>query len=359
MPNRLIPHNATKNDDTSTVCLCMIVKNERNILGRCLDSVSPYISTWVICDTGSTDGTQTFITEYFRGINLKGSLYDTPWVDFGYNRTDCLRRAQGVADFLLMLDADEVVVCSSRLHPFRGLTPAHHAYTVAMDGPLYYRVPILTIGNQKWTYTGVTHEHLVIDRKIHSVKEWNAFSLRHHADGNNRSTKYTRDIALLTSGIQSDSGNARYHFYLAESYKNLGRNQEAIAWYEKRISMGGWAEEVYYSMYQRARCTQLLKKENSTFEIDILPLYMAAFNYRPSRLEALCQVAVYYFTNAQYARAFGYCMLAYPACMSRKLPKDILFLSRRVYTCTFPHILIQSAKHLPGVTVPNWNQPDA
>ena len=340
-----------KRKTTVTVCLCMIVKNECKILKRCLDSVSPYISTWVICDTGSTDGTQDFIKEYFATKKVKGSLYNTQWVNFGQNRTECLRRAQGAAEFLLMLDADEVVACSSQLHPFRGLTSAHHAYTVAMDGPLYYRVPILTIGNQPWTYAGVTHEHLVIDRKVHSVKEWNAFKLHHHADGNNRSTKYTRDVALLTSGIHSDPNNARYHFYLAESYRNMERYQDAIKWYNKRILMGGWMEEVYYSMYQLARCTHLSNTEASAFNNDILPLYMAAFNYRPSRLEALYQVVMYYFARKQYARSFGYCMLAYPGCMSRKLPDDILFLSRSVYTRTFPFILIQSAKHLPGVTV--------
>lgn len=41
-----------------TVCLCMIVKNEAPVIRRCLDSVRPLITNWVIVDTGSTDGTQ-------------------------------------------------------------------------------------------------------------------------------------------------------------------------------------------------------------------------------------------------------------------------------------------------------------
>ncbi|MGW8788902.1 glycosyltransferase, partial [Heyndrickxia sporothermodurans] len=41
-----------------TICLSMIVKNEASVIRRCLDSVRPLIDTWVIIDTGSTDGTQ-------------------------------------------------------------------------------------------------------------------------------------------------------------------------------------------------------------------------------------------------------------------------------------------------------------
>ena len=41
--------------------LCMIVKNEAPVIARCLESVRPLISHWVIVDTGSTDGTQDII----------------------------------------------------------------------------------------------------------------------------------------------------------------------------------------------------------------------------------------------------------------------------------------------------------
>jgi len=39
----------------------MIVKDEADVLERCFDSCRGLIDRWVICDTGSTDGTQDLI----------------------------------------------------------------------------------------------------------------------------------------------------------------------------------------------------------------------------------------------------------------------------------------------------------
>ena len=41
-----------------TVSLCMIVKNEEDILARCLDSLKGLMDEIIIVDTGSTDRTK-------------------------------------------------------------------------------------------------------------------------------------------------------------------------------------------------------------------------------------------------------------------------------------------------------------
>ena len=43
------------------ICLNMIVKDESQVIERCLRSVKPFIHAWAISDTGSTDGTQDII----------------------------------------------------------------------------------------------------------------------------------------------------------------------------------------------------------------------------------------------------------------------------------------------------------
>ena len=84
-----------------TLCLVMIVKNESIILKRCFDSISDYIDYWVICDTGSTDNTKDIITTYFKEKNIPGELHETPWVNFGHNRTISILVCQGIQNYVL------------------------------------------------------------------------------------------------------------------------------------------------------------------------------------------------------------------------------------------------------------------
>ena len=77
-----------------TLCLTMIVKNEMGVLKRAFDSVVDYLDYWCIHDTGSTDGTQEFIKTYFKEKGIPGELFETPWKNFGYNRTLAVQSSQ-------------------------------------------------------------------------------------------------------------------------------------------------------------------------------------------------------------------------------------------------------------------------
>ena len=93
----------------ATICLNMIVKNEAALIRRCLDSVVPHIDSWVIMDTGSSDGTQDLIREHLRA--LPGELFEGPFTDFGQARTEALARVGDRADYVLFMDADDTLVC--------------------------------------------------------------------------------------------------------------------------------------------------------------------------------------------------------------------------------------------------------
>src|SRR5580658_5577257 len=90
-----------------TVCLNMIVKNEKPVIGRCIDSVRPIIDYWVIVDTGSIDGTQDIIRQQLS--DLPGELHERPWRDFAFNRSEALTLARPHADYSLIIDADDAL----------------------------------------------------------------------------------------------------------------------------------------------------------------------------------------------------------------------------------------------------------
>lgn len=85
-----------------TISLCMIVKNEENILQRCLDSLKDYVDEIIIADTGSTDNTKKIAAMY------TDKIYDYKWEnDFSKARNFVFEKA--TMDYIYSADADEVL----------------------------------------------------------------------------------------------------------------------------------------------------------------------------------------------------------------------------------------------------------
>ena len=309
-----------------TLCLCMIVKNEMAVLKENFDSIVDYLDYWVICDTGSTDGTQEFIKNYFKEKGIPGELHEEEWVNFGHNRSSYLKHAQGKGDHLIILDADFVVNIKDKDFKSK-LTKENTAYHIKYEGNLDFRQVFLTPGNMLFKYVGVTHEYITSDER-HNTLNFDGFTITHSGLGSNRADKYERDIEMLTQGIKDEPNNARYHFYLANSYKNINKPEKALEYYLKRVEMGGWSEEVYYAIYEAGRCKQKMK---SHFETTALPLYLKAFNYRKGRLEALYEIVKYYRLNGMWKEGYVYGLLGY----ENKYPTDVLFIDKGIHTWMF------------------------
>ena len=106
------------------ICLSMIVKNEAHVIERCLRSVYPFIDAWVICDTGSTDGTQDIIRRVMAG--KPGLVVEQPWQNFAHNRNASLKLAQERGEYVFFIDADETLMLEGPID------------TRGLDGDAYY-----------------------------------------------------------------------------------------------------------------------------------------------------------------------------------------------------------------------------
>lgn len=328
-------------DAKPQICLSMIVKNEIEVIERCLESVKPFIDCWMISDTGSTDGTQDKIYSVMDGI--PGCLIDNPWMDFGTNRTQALQRAYtfsadlaGHGDYdslyTLVIDADDVLTPLS-------VTEAHcqlkldigqfdcYELKVEDHGISYYR-PHLFKSAKPFFYNGILHEYLDCGDPYTKSKLDGLIYTR--LGGGHRSSnpdKFKNDAEIFRKALKSEPSNsakyARYLFYLAQSLKDAGDARGALKAYEKRANTVGWIEETWQAQYEVANMCRHLRYASST----INEAYLKAFELRPCRVEPLYQLANYYRTIDNHALAFVYAKAA----TGLPKPDDRLFIDESIY----------------------------
>jgi tetratricopeptide (TPR) repeat protein len=305
------------------VCLNMIVKNESHVIQRCLARVRPYIDAWVIVDTGSSDGTQELIRRELAEI--PGTLHERPWKDFGHNRSEALElaRASG-ADYAFVIDADE------EFEPPPGFAwPELGADAYEMlqtaGNTRFYRVQLMRLA-MPWRYEGVLHEVAHCPGANRPDRISGPITHGHFDSARNQNPieKYRRDAAVLEAALRQEPGNARYVFYLAQSYRDSGQNQKAERSYERRAKMGGWEEEVWYSLFQIGA----LRERQGRSVNEIVAAYLAAFEQRPRRIEPLVALAAYFRLRGEHGRAFIFAKAA----RGLPVPGDILFLDHAAYS---------------------------
>lgn len=311
-----------------TITLCMIVKNESHIILECLNSVYKYIDHWVICDTGSTDNTKEIIRNFFAEKNIPGELHDHEWKDFGHNRTLAFRAAEGKADYAWVIDADDYLEGELRLPETTDVDS--YALRIKRGSFFWWRNQVFKL-DSKWEYKGVLHEYAACQKaQPRVVKLEGDYAINARTMGGARNLnidpieKYSRDAETLEKAMEEDPTNTRHQFYLAQSYFDSQQWDKAAAAYQKRVDLGGWEEEVFYSLYRIAMIAAIQGKMFG----DIKEKFLMAWNFRPIRAEPLYQIAKMYRMIKQPRLAYLYAKMA----KTMPYPKyDILFIDEDVY----------------------------
>ena len=323
-----------------TICLTMIVKNESQVIKRCIDSVKDFISYWVIVDTGSTDGTQDLIKEIMNEYNIPGELHERPWVDFGHNRSENLNYAKGKADYRLIIDADDVLFLENPEHnPFINITKDFYKIKIRLGSLAYYRTQLIR-GDQDWKYVGVLHEYLSGPEGVELEEDFlDGIEMHASVSGHNRDIKgkekYYNDALIFEKALITTPKEElpidlerRYVFYMAQSYRDAGMHERSIEAYQRRVDLGGWPEEVYISKYWIARQKQVMGKGDE----EIIDAYLKAWEYRPNRLESLYHLIKFLGSKKRYALAFALSSVG----MKTGPCSDILFVEDDIWKWRMP-----------------------
>jgi len=324
-------------NDRPKVTLCMIVKDETHIIEQCLRSIAKYVDRYDITDTGSTDGTQDLIKKTMEELKVPGEVHQSDWKGFGDHNGKMGSRSESLinakksdAEYAWVIDADDYV-------------EGNFQYPETMDADCYslcigrgdftwWRNQIFKL-SVDWKYKGILHEYATTDSKpreeINAGKLGGEYKVIARTEGNRNVgitpvDKYKRDAEVLEQAILDEPTNDRYHFYLAQSYFDSQQFEKSLVAYEKRVELGGWPEEVYYS---KLRCGILKGLMNKPLA-ETAAAFVDAFNYRPIRAEPLWFLSRMYRMNEMPAAAYMYARMG----LDIQYPQqDILFIQDDVY----------------------------
>jgi glycosyltransferase involved in cell wall biosynthesis len=315
--------------------LCMIVKNESHIIHESLNATLNLVDTFCITDTGSTDNTVQLIEEFYRKKCIPGTVCHDTWKDFGTNRTTSLRNCDGKMDYILVIDADDLITFPENgkqiLQDILVKERPNSCIIQVRQGDLKYVRAQIFKANDDWKYKGVLHEYPTNDKpnnKTITLPDTFWMESRRLGDRNRVGNKAERDIQVLLKGVQDEPDNERYVFYLAQSYRDNGDLPNAIKWYKKRYHMDRWIEEKWYSAYQVGIGFKHMGNIPS-FE----KWMNIAFQLRPSRAEPLHHLAQYFREKGQFYKAYHYIQLG------RVIPEssDSLFVETYSYRGGFDY----------------------
>ena len=215
-----------------TIAAVLIVKNESEVLDRCLSSVKG-VDEIIICDTGSEDNT----------IEIAKKYTDKVYTDFKWNDRFCDARnhakAKTTCDWILSIDADEYLHDFSKVQ--EAVKLAEEAKALAVDitlvaednGQEHFFPRLFKNMPQVW-WEGAVHNHLsVIGERLGDVRITFGYSPAHHKDPD-------RAFRILSKEVNTRPDAVRETFYLGREY-----------WYRQEfdkclIEMGKYVQKSRY-----------------------------------------------------------------------------------------------------------------
>lgn len=217
------------------VSLCMIVKDEQDLIAKAIDSTNGLADEVIVVDTGSTDGTVEIAERLATQVVMDGDRMHK-----GKSRNISLDSASG--KWIVVLDADEVIADPIGLREHLKSTDAQAiyvrlAFVDAADKPtlVYPQMRIWRKGTFKYKYRA--HEVPV------PVDGWGEIErtdfVWEHRPPRDRSWKSGYTLNRLLLDVEENPGVARPLYYLGRQYMYRQEWDRGIETLEKYLSLQG------------------------------------------------------------------------------------------------------------------------
>lgn len=278
--------------------LCMIVKNEAEVLQRALETARMFADEIVIVDTGSTDGTQ----EIARRLADKYAEFD--WCD-DFSAARNFADSLATCEYRMWLDADDIVSESSAKAIGKlmytldeGVDAVMLPYVIDRDefgAPRfsYYRERIVK-NRDDFRWKGVVHEAIELHGNVIRAKP-----AIFHAKPQGRSAG-TRNLDIYR-GLEARGHKfepRELYYYARELFYN-DSIAEAAAKFEAFLNGGGgFVANNIDACLMLSRCYRRLGVGARAYA----PLYRS-FEFGLPTGEVCCEIALMQFADGDYRRA--------------------------------------------------------
>jgi len=262
-----------------TLSVCLIVKDEEDVIERCLTCVAGFADEIIVVDTGSVDATVNIARKFTENI------YYFNWCeDFSAARNFALEKAG--CDFVMWLDADDIITEENRLKIVAlmqggaDFDMAFLPYAVAFDEDLptfvYYRERIFR-RSKNYRFKGVVHEAVEPAGKI----IYSDAAVYHKKVKRPEPLRNLRILQKqIARGICLDE---REKFYYGRELLFNGMYRESIAVLEDFLCGNGWTENKIEACINLYRAYMAVNDEERA-----LSALLKSFAYAPPRSEACC-----------------------------------------------------------------------
>jgi tetratricopeptide (TPR) repeat protein len=360
-----VNNSSFKDEHEFLLTVVIMVKDEADVI---IPTLKPFVdagvTSFLVYDTGSTDGTQNMVRDYFSDHRIEHAyIIEEPFIDFAASRNRALDLAEQIFvhnTFLVMLDAEWYTYNVSGLIDY---CKKHKNYVDPNCTGSCYLMRLLTVGDNINNYTprlirqgynvryaGVVHESIP-NSPSGMVPDSIYFEYRPQQCGQDKSkARYFRDYELLKKSHEDDPTNKRTLFYLGQTCQFMDDWEQAIFYYQKRLDTKEVSEERYLAGYRIGCAIEHIVAEaykngssQQYTEEDAVNYFLKAYNLWPYRAEPLFRIACYYIRHNQHAIAYLFAsravQLPYPF-------NNSLFVENRVYDYLRYDILGQCALYV-------------
>ncbi|MFS1512900.1 glycosyltransferase [Chengkuizengella sp. SCS-71B] len=313
----------------ASISLCMIVRDEEEVLERCLSTIADIVDEIIIVDTGSTDNTKEIARKF------TDKIYDFEWID-DFSKARNFSFSKSTKEYIMWLDADDIVPDESRqqilelknkliTHNMKSvLMEYQYAFDAEGNSTFAHRRERIVKRDCNFKWVGKVHEILDVSGTAHVTN----IVIKHkrmkaHSD---------RNIKIYEKALKlGETLSIRDRFnYANECYDNQ-QYDKALKLYEEYLKEFEDSDLVDQRVYGYLKIVDCLIQLNE-FDKAILN-GLKSFQLDYPRAEVCCRLGYLYETKKEILKAINW----YKIATAVDIPMHSTYIQQHCYTW-LPHL---------------------